>query len=206
MPTWLPALLVLVMTGASTASRAPTLDELLLDAQPPGSTDGADGADQRKAAPEDDEGDPFKKVVSMMGEASSRLSDEHDASIATQRIQKSILDRLDQMIADAESRRGNPSGSQSKQSKQRRDQGSGKQSQQPSASRSAATQPGQGKPSPGGARKADLSRPMRQLRREWGHLPDRVRDELIQGLEERFSPVYRTLTESYFRRLAEEDD
>ena len=38
----------------------------------------------------------------------------------------------------------------------------------------------------------------------WGNLPPRLRDELLQGLEDRFSPLYRDLTELYYQRLAED--
>ncbi|MEM8739616.1 MAG: hypothetical protein AAGG38_14230, partial [Planctomycetota bacterium] len=48
------------------------------------------------------------------------------------------------------------------------------------------------------------SGPMEEVRREWGDLPARLRDELSNGLDEPYSPVYRDLTEAYYRRLAEE--
>jgi hypothetical protein len=45
---------------------------------------------------------------------------------------------------------------------------------------------------------------MESVREGWGGLPPRLRDELSEGLGEEFSPVYESLTESYYRRLAEQ--
>jgi hypothetical protein len=42
------------------------------------------------------------------------------------------------------------------------------------------------------------------LRRFWGHLPDKLRDEMQSSLSEQFLPKYETLIEDYYRRLAEE--
>jgi hypothetical protein len=39
----------------------------------------------------------------------------------------------------------------------------------------------------------------------WGALPERLRDALTQGLSDRYSSLYEGATESYYRRLAEED-
>lgn len=51
-------------------------------------------------------------------------------------------------------------------------------------------------------RNAELS--MEELREgEWGNLPPRLRDELAESLGETFNPVYRSVTEAYYRRIAE---
>jgi hypothetical protein len=42
------------------------------------------------------------------------------------------------------------------------------------------------------------------LRRFWGHLPDKLRDEMQSSLSEQFLPKYETLIEDYYRRLAED--
>jgi len=63
-------------------------------------------------------------------------------------------------------------------------------------------QPNQGQATRGEVRHADLS--MQELREgEWGTLPPRLRDELAQSLGESFNPVYRAMTEAYYRRIAE---
>jgi hypothetical protein len=38
----------------------------------------------------------------------------------------------------------------------------------------------------------------------WGNLPARVRDQLMQGRHDQFSSLYESMTETYYRRLAEE--
>jgi hypothetical protein len=43
------------------------------------------------------------------------------------------------------------------------------------------------------------------MRSEWGSLPQRVRDMLLQGRNEKFSSLYEKLTGEYYRRLAEGD-
>lgn len=42
------------------------------------------------------------------------------------------------------------------------------------------------------------------VRRFWGHLPDKLRDEMQSSLSEQFLPKYERLIEDYYRRLAEE--
>ena len=42
------------------------------------------------------------------------------------------------------------------------------------------------------------------LRRFWGHLPDKVRDQMQASLSEQFLPKYERLIEDYYQRLAEE--
>ena len=39
---------------------------------------------------------------------------------------------------------------------------------------------------------------------EWGNLPERMRNLLRQGMRESVSKMYRNLTESYYRRIAED--
>ena len=43
-------------------------------------------------------------------------------------------------------------------------------------------------------------------RAKWGNLPDRLRDALSQGLDEPYSQLYRSLTERYYKALAEDDE
>ena len=42
------------------------------------------------------------------------------------------------------------------------------------------------------------------LRRFWGHLPDKIRDQMQSSLSEEFLPKYERLIEDYYRRLAED--
>ena len=80
-------------------------------------------------------------------------------------------------------------------------QSSGEQSQ----SQPQGQDPNAGSVSPGSvAGVGDTQKPLEELKQEWGQLPPRLREELSEGLGERFSPIYRLMTEAYYRRLAEE--
>ena len=46
----------------------------------------------------------------------------------------------------------------------------------------------------------------RESRRGWGHLPQRDRDELLQGIDEEFIEQYRPQIEQYYRALTETED
>ena len=50
----------------------------------------------------------------------------------------------------------------------------------------------------------DINTVMDETRSEWGNLPQRVRDMLLQGRREKFSNLYDQLTAEYYKRLAEE--
>jgi hypothetical protein len=51
---------------------------------------------------------------------------------------------------------------------------------------------------------ADPNSILEETRSEWGNLPQRVRDMLLQGRKDSYSPLYKRLTEEYYKRLAEE--
>jgi hypothetical protein len=58
---------------------------------------------------------------------------------------------------------------------------------------------------PGSAtRTAADGSPLKSSRTEWGNLPPRVREQLLEGMSERFSPVYQEMTEAYYKRLGRE--
>lgn len=59
-------------------------------------------------------------------------------------------------------------------------------------------------PPNGGSASGTPTTPLAEAKANWGNLPPRVRDELLEGVSEKFSPVYREMTESYYKRLAEE--
>lgn len=162
-------------------------------------------------------GDVLAEALTEMKDASERLGGELDPGVRTQRIQLSALSKLDRVIASAEQQQGQSSSSQ-QQPKDPRDADRGGQPQQ------GQPKPGQPKPgsqqgdpsessSPGNtggqAPMGDRSvnAPDRELTgqgSEWGNLPARLRDQLLEGQNEKFSPIYRELTEQYYKRLAEE--
>ena len=81
-------------------------------------------------------------------------------------------------------------------------EGEGQEGQRPGQGNPRGSSPSEGGGQRGDVRNADLS--MEELREgEWGNLPPRLRDELAESLGESFNPVYRAVTEAYYRRIAE---
>lgn len=157
-----------------------------------------------------DAADAFEQAVQEMDSVSRRLGRALDPGVETQRMQESILRKLDQVIKAAKEQSSGGGGS----SGQPREQDQGGESV---AQQGQAQQQG-GPPQPGGQQastgEAGVTTPIKpetsesaieQLRKEWGVLPPRVREELSDGLRERFSPLYRRMTEAYYKALAEQE-
>jgi len=195
------------LTAPVFAQNEPTLDELL-DIETPEAE-----AEVEAPAPDpaDDEieieepGAAFEQIVSDMDDVARRLGLGQDPGIETRRTQQRIIDRLDRLISQLQQQQGGGSSSSSSSSQQQQDTGTqgsqGRQSQQPQP---AGNQTAAG---PGGAatpREAEQMGALSENVSEWGNLPPRLRDQLLQGMEDRFSSLYRDLTEAYYRRLAEE--
>lgn len=142
--------------------------------------------------------DAFVHATKLMDDTASRIELAGDTGLVTQRLQEDILRSLDQIIEAAKQQQqqsssssssSSSSQSQSPQQKQSNQAGDGEnkgQANSPSRQEGGLTAAGAGE----GA--------------TWGALPARVRDALSQGQTGRFSSLYRSLTEAYYRRLAEE--
>ncbi len=142
--------------------------------------------------------DAFIQAAGLMDETATRLEMTGDTGLVTQRLQEDILRKLDQLIEAAKQQQQQRSSSKSASSSP----------SPPSQSRQQANRAGDGENrgqvnpparqegslNPGGAGDAST----------WGALPARVREALSQGQTGRFSALYRSLTEAYYRRLAEE--
>lgn len=150
-------------------------------------------------------GDAFKQAIALMGDASGRLTGHADPGLDTQRIQADVIRRLDQLLASLD-----------QQQQQQQQQGSGQpqEQQQQDAPGRPQQQSGQQQEAQGGdGNRTDMGPPrqdgtlkseIESARAAWGALPARVRDMLLQGSSDRFSARYKTLTEEYYKRLAEE--
>ncbi len=215
--------------GALTSAQAdqPTLDELLnlAPADESATTETGNTGEVNPDEGEDLAGsveqalsasaaaDAFEQAVLEMDQVSRRLGRSYDPGIQTQRMQESILRKLDRVIESARQQQP-PSGGGSGSSGKPRDQDSGgEQVAKQGSSASGQDQPQDGgqQASTGGASSGSpqdptlQDKPIEQLRREWGVLPPRLRDELSEGLRERFSPLYRRMTEDYYKALAEQE-
>jgi len=176
---------------ADDAERVPTQEELELE---------------RRLSAEEAE-DAFKDAVRQMGEVADTLRLAHDPGLRTQRVQEDILLKLDMLIEQAEqnpSSSSSQSQSQSQPRPQQRQQQGQQQSQQQQAS--GAQGDNRSEMTPPGGQEAPLRDLLDAAQAAWGSLPPRVRDVLLQGSSDRFSTLYESMTEEYYRRLAEEGE
>ena len=138
-----------------------------------------------------------------MDDATARLADRADPGLTTQRLQEDILRKLDQVIASAQQSQGGSGSSSSSSSSPSSQSQPDQAGSQTSDGSSASATPGENVP--GGSDDVTLSG-AQGARARWGSLPDRLRDALTQGLDDPYSSLYRTLTERYYKKLAEQED
>lgn len=146
------------------------------------------------------------EAVSQMELSAERLESALDSGLGTQRIQEDVLAKLDQLINQArrqQSRSQSSSSSAQQQQQQQPQQAPGRrQQQQQQEGEERGGQPQEGDPPP--LQEGDINTVLEESRSEWGSLPERVREMLLQGRRERFSSLYEQLTREYYRRLAED--
>lgn len=148
-------------------------------------------------------------VLEDMAAASVQLDAHGNAGIMTQRYQEAALAKLDAMIEEAKHNHQRRNAAGESGSTKKRQDGSAANAPRQDAGRGQA--PGQqdsrGDFSPGQMREASGTIPTDDRKADqWGNLPPRLRTELIQASRERFSALYRTLTEDFYRNLAERDE
>lgn len=195
----------------------PSLDDLLELAEDERSQSAEDAArteqeeELRRRLSEERIAGAFTEAIEKMVLSANLLDERFDAGLGTQRVQEEILAKLDELIDEAEKQpqgqNCSSSSSQSQdQSQQPNDPGRQDQSQQQQQQAAGQAQPSgesqEGTPPP--MRQEDLDPFMDETRQEWGALPERIRDMLLQGRQEKFSSLYEQLTREYYRRLAEE--
>ncbi len=163
----------------------------------------------RKTVQEGEEG-VMARIMRHMAEAARMLDVRFDPGAETQSTQRRALNLLDEAIAQAAARR-RPKSSQGqsshpdKRSAPDKADSQGKQGKGAQAASSGSTKTGsQAKGDATGVEA--LQGRFEETRRSWGMLPQRDRDEVIQGIEERFLERYRKLIEDYYRALQGEDD
>lgn len=190
----------------------PTLDELLgldesgdasddTDAEDaPVRTDAADDELDRELDPAKPIADEFLEAVNLMRESAGRLSDQTDTGAVTQRLQEDILRRLDELISKSSEQSSSSSSSSSQQQQQ--------QQQQPNqAQRDMSNQnvtEGEDAQDAPAKQDARLGAQATLDGARWGSLPERLREALLQGSSDRYSSLYQSMTEMYYRKLAEE--
>jgi hypothetical protein len=192
----------------------PSLDELLGIDDDDGSTD-----EQALEDPNDAEldrvlspqqaGQAFTQAIGLMDQVAARIENQDDLSIATQRLQEDILRKLDQVIESAEQNQSGGGGQSSSS-----EQSSGSNEDQPDQQQQEQA-PGQGSESssesgdtsmPAGSSDANPGDEIQLDGVRWGSLPKRIRDALSQGIADEYSELYRSVTERYFRALADDEE
>lgn len=148
-------------------------------------------------------GQAMERAAGLMDQTARRLAEARDPGVVTQRLQEDTLRLLDQVIAAAQQNQ-DPSGSPSPSSSSPQQDG-----QQPDQPRQQQGRPGSGEPGdthmPAEASGVEMRPGEAGAGAAWGALPERLRSALMQGLSDRYSSIYERATESYYRRLAEEE-
>ncbi|HEX2839604.1 MAG TPA: hypothetical protein VHN77_15915 [Phycisphaerales bacterium] len=150
----------------------------------------------------------FVQAVTLMKETSDRLTRASDVGLETQRLQQEVLLRLDKLIDEAKNQSKSKKSKSKSSSKQEQDQ----QQNQEQEQSSQQSKPQQGnQQAAGSAQGGNVPRQNAQLKAapagasaSWGDLPPHVRDALMQGFSDSFSPTYEQMTQEYYKRLAEQ--
>ena len=150
----------------------------------------------------------FEEALAAMAVVADQLSERFDTGLGTQRVQEQILARLAHLIDEARTQQsgggGGAGNASAKATPSPGDPGpspssGSQQNQRPGGDSSDAQE---GDPPP--MQQGDVNTVLEEGRTEWGNLPQRFRDMLLQGRREKFSSLYERLTNEYYRRLAEE--
>lgn len=206
-----------------------SLDDLLgVPGAESGATEGASDAAEdeqakrlQRSLDEASLDDLVARAIDGMKSASQRLDQARDPGIGTQRIQEDVVRTLDRLLEEAgkQQKRKSSSSSSRRNSEQRGESGENEPSQQngQQSGRSDANQSGEesqrsksnsdsNSDSSDGTRDdvAAEAGELDETRIEWGRLPERVRELVLQGRRDRVSTIYERLTREYYRRLAEE--
>lgn len=145
----------------------------------------------------------FQQAVQQMADAADLLRKAHNTGLATQRVQEEIILKLNKLIEEAE--RQQSSSSSSSSSSRQQGQKKGKQPSQPQQARNKGNQgDNRGERTPPAGQQANLKGKIDSLGAAWGSLPARLRDALLQGAGDTYSSLYESLTEAYYRKLAEQ--
>ncbi len=155
--------------------------------------------------------DTLLQALQQMDETADRLGELGDAGPVTQRLQEEVLRKLEVLIRSAEEQEQQRSRSQQNQQQQQQEQQSqrrpGQQQQAQQQSQAGEQRQGENNGSeqpPPPREDGPINELVEAAGAAWGALPARVRESLVQGLNDRFSSLYERETEAYYRRLAEQ--
>jgi hypothetical protein len=143
-------------------------------------------------------------LIRLMDESATRLELEFDPGEQTQDVQGRIVRQLDEVIKQAGSR------TQAKSRSSKPSQGEKRGSAKPDAKsgKDGAARPGQpadGSDAPESTERGTAAGGT-DPDRTWGHLPQRERDEVIQGITEKHLERFREWIARYYQALQEADE
>ncbi len=191
------------------AGAKPSLDQQLLDdldrellkglpaSKSRGKADSKSPAQPPQAREGTEPQNPLAKIAERMRSVENKIA-AHDTSAATQENQSLIVSDLESLLEAAKKaqQRGKPQGGKGSPSGQT---GTGTGDAVAGPPRDSTNRIERGTKEQ--AETADV----KDLRRRiWGHLPEKLRDEMQESMSEQFLPKYERLIEEYYKRLAEE--
>ncbi|MGC8559339.1 MAG: hypothetical protein ACP5O1_01520 [Phycisphaerae bacterium] len=143
------------------------------------------------------------EMISRMAQSEERLTAAH-AGPVTQTIQKKIIQSLNELIAQAEKSQSSSSSSKKKHQQQNSSmamQQTGQQPGEPTNSPSHANHhsylpPGEGE-------HPNTISPFHSSKRQWGNLPPRTRNMILNAMHKASLPQYRSLVNDYYKKLAQ---
>jgi hypothetical protein len=162
----------------------------------------------RNTVDESNSEDPMVQMMRDMSEVAQKLQVDFDPGEQTQAQQRQVSARLDEAIKAAAARRRAQSQPDSRQMADKRKMSATKKPESQPADRKKAGE-GEAKStaekSTGEATQAKQAAKadVPSTRRPWGNLPQRDREEVLQGAEEESLEQFRPWIEQYFRALQE---
>lgn len=151
----------------------------------------------------EDIGQEKKSPLQELGEKMKHVEERirgRDTSETTLELQREISDQLAKLIEQAK-KQGKQGGNSNAGGQGKPGAESGNESGNPSAAPASESTQRVDRTDTverGSADVKDL------IRRVWGHLPDKMREQMQNSIDEQFLPKYETLIEEYYRRLAEQ--
>jgi len=156
------------------------------------------------------ESDIMDEIMRMMSDVERRLDIEFDSGAETRAVQDEIVKRLNNaiLLAAKQRRRSQQSASSSRDRRSRPDQARTKEEEagRQQAGADASSNADSASPNRDAVSTDAKTGDLRELRRAWGNLPQRERDEVIQGSEEAHLERFRAWIERYYRALQESDE
>lgn len=145
----------------------------------------------------------IEEMISRMAKSGERLATAH-AGPVTQTIQKKIIQSLNELIEQAEQAQSSSSSSKKKSqqenssmSMEQTGQQTGETTSSPSHANHHSYLP------PGEGTHPNTISPFHSSKHQWGNLPPRTRNMILNAMHKGSLPQYRSLVNDYYKKLAQ---